>query len=57
MSGHHVFIMFITYEMTEKSKYPIIEFVIFSIGITFYIKSEAKNNKMYRLEQMYEWQF
>ena len=42
-----------TYEMTVKSKCMIIEFVILSTGITFYIKIEAKNNKMHRLEQMY----
>ena len=36
--------MFLTYEMTVKSKYTIVEFVVFSIGITLYIKIETKND-------------
>ena len=49
--------MFLTYEMTVKSKYTIIEFVVFSIGITLYIKIEAKNNEIHRIEQKYGRQF
>ena len=43
--------------MTVKSKYTIIEFVVFSIGITSYIKIEAKNEKIHGLEQMHGGQF
>ena len=44
--------MFMTYEMTVKSKCKIIEFVIFSIGIILYIKIEARNNKMHQPEPL-----
>ena len=43
--------------MTVKSKYSILDFVVFSIGITSYIKIEAKNYNMHQLEQMYGRQF
>ena len=49
--------MFLTYEMTVKSNYAIAKFGVFSIGIIFYIKIEAENNKMHRLEQIYWGQF
>ena len=49
--------MFLTYEMTVKSKYTIIDFVVLNKGITLYIKIEAKYNKMHRLEQMYSQKF
>ena len=49
--------MSMTYEMTIKSECKIIEFVILSTGITLYIKIEARNNKMHRLEQIYGRQF
>ena len=44
--------MFLTYEMTVKSKYTIVEFVVFSIGVgvTLYIKIKTKNDKMDRIE-------
>ena len=49
--------MFLTYEMTVKSNYTIKEFGVKSIGIILYIKIEAENNKMHRLEQKYWGQF
>ena len=38
--------------MSVKSNYTIKKFGVFSIGIILYIKIEAENNKMHRLEQM-----
>ena len=45
--------MFLTYEMTVKSNYTIKEFGVISIGIILYIKIEAEDNKMHRLEHTY----
>ena len=49
--------MFLTNEMTVKSNNTIIEFVFFSIGIISYIKKEANNNEMHKLEQIYGHKF
>ena len=49
--------MFLTYEITVKSNYTIKEFGVFSTRIILYIKIEAENNKMHRLEQKYWGQF
>ena len=43
--------------MVVKSNYTIRELEVFSIGITLYVKIEAENNKMHRLEQIYGQQF
>ena len=39
MSGH---LVFLTYEMTSKSKYTTNEIGVFNIGITLYIKIKQK---------------
>ena len=54
MSDHpfFLFIMFLTYEMAIKSRLTIKEFDVFSLGITFYIKIESKNQKNNWLEQI-----
>ena len=58
MSGH----LFLIYHISElwnghKLNYAIKELEVFSIGITFDIKIEAKKNKMHQLEQIYGLQF
>ena len=49
--------MFLTYEIAVKSNYTIRELEVFSTGIDLYIKIEAENNKMHRLEHIYGQQF